>query len=751
MADKIAERKKWMEDAGSITNYDDFDRIVYRNGIIDDYLYDDSKHFIIAGKGVGKTLLLTYKRYLMENRYMNDQGNLTVTFVPKEKPYVDFIQNITTTLSNAQHNRLKSWEYCKRLWMSIIELSAISFSTIDISLFLESLPARAERHKNILGGLVKTPRTIEYIFNEILAMGETGMIHFLDDVSNSVGEAFKSIHNGIYFFFDRIDQTLESSHSDIWISIQAGLLEAAWDIMRSNHHIKLFLSIRQEAYAAHKSKNAHAISGEVSKIEYTDKELRELLDYLVSYYEGKEKVEKFLEREYFYNTTVRHNEPVFSFMNRYSLGRPRDFVNFCNELSSALKGRYKNNTKKGFALKNTIIHASSFSIVKNIHAEVHMLLNCLKTNEEFDRFLVLIDNNILTYNEMQNVCKTYNGSSCSCDCDSCLNDNHPFCDLYNMGLLGKIDVDSATNQQIQKFKSPYENMISGMRADSAFFFIHPALRNYLNELHSNTKYGDGYHLLDDLLIGDGLPWNDKHTKITKINKLIMLLKNENAKEFFSKQRHEFAFKKSYLFSFDKCAEACKYCEDDERKTIDSLIELLNKGRKQPERKVSVFVSYAWEDAAHKDNVESFTDMLRGKGFDAMMDSSLKLKYPDLDMMMTKGLGCDKIVIVLSENYKKRADDHEGGVWREFKMIADELDANPQKFVFVSFKVFSDNLKRRISPRAIGNRYIVDLCKGRSNDYNELISFLTDEDDITFNRVNLKTQSVRKKAIKPFDK
>jgi hypothetical protein len=747
MAGKAADKgmEKWQSDAGKISNYKDFDKFVYRNGIIDEFLEENSKHFIIAGKGVGKTLLLSYKRYLLEEKHDHASG----TFIPT-RPYVDYIESIRTTLSNVQLSRLKDWEYCKRLWMLVIEMSAVSYSGMDIPSLIENIPPRAERHKRTLESLINVPRTIEYLFNEILCMGETEIIHFVDEISNIIGEAFKRIHSQIFFFFDRIDQALESAYDGIWISIQVGLLEAAWDIMRSSHHIKIFLSIRQEAYAAHKSKNAHAISSEVSVIKYTNSELRELLDHLVCYYEKVNKVESFIGRDYFWNTTVKRNEPVFSFMNRYSIGRPRDFVDFCSQLSTSLKGKYKNDTEKGNALKNTIIQASASSIVKNVHDEVRMLMSCLNTIDRFNQFLVLLECNILTYQEMQDVCKEYNGYTCLYDCDSCSSERHPFCDLYNMGLLGKITLDPASNHQVQKFKSPYDNMISGLRADSDFYFIHPALRNYINELRLKVKGSGGYHLLDDLLIGDGLPWNDKLSKITRINKLMPLLKNENAKSYFDNQRHNFAYKKPYLFSFDACAAACKSCGDDERKTIDSLIEILNAGQNNPEKKPSVFVSYASEDEAHKNNVESFTNMLREKGFDALMDSSLKRRYPNLDKLMAKGLSCDKIVIVLSENYKKKADNQEGGVWKEFKMIMDELEVNPQKFIFVSFEAFSIELKRKISPQMIGNQYIIDLYKGKSDDYNELVAFLTDKDDIAFKHVGSHTQAVSKKKIKPFD-
>lgn len=747
MKDNNAE--KWETDAGKISNYDSFNELVYRNGIINEFLNGNSKHFIIAGKGVGKTLLLSYKRYLLEKKYSNEQDRSNVTFVPKSHPYVDYIESIKEVLSKTQLESFRNWEYCKKFWTFIIELSSISYAGLDMVALLKDLPMRAARQKRQLQELIKTARTIEYIFNELVSMGETELIHFMGDTSNFIGEVFKNIHTPIIFFFDRIDQALENSHDSIWISIQAGLIEAAWDIMRNNSHIKIYLSIRQEAYAAHSSRNAHAISGEVVIIKYTEIELKELLDKLVSYYEGEEKLEDFIGLNYFQNTTIIKHEPVFSFMNRYSIGRPRDYVTFCNQLSVALKAKYKNEVIKRNELKNTIIKASSDSIVKSIHDEVRMLLKCLTTLEYFNQFVVLLNYNILTYEEIQSICKAYNNSGCEQDCSKCPDLYHPFCDLYNMGLLGVIEIDPASGKKQQKFKSPYDNMRSGLRGKTDFFLIHPALRNYISDLHVQTQRDVGYQLLDDILIGDGLPWNEKLSSLVEINKIIMLLSNKEVSEFFRNERHIYATHKKYCFPSEKFNAIGKDCDKSEKKIIDRLIQLLTERGEVHYEKTSVFVSYTYESEEHKRKVESFTNMLRKMGFEADMDSSLLLKYPNLDEMMSLGLQRDKVIVVLSKKYKEKADGHYGGVWKEFQMIANDLESNHQKYIFVSFDTVSENASKAISPVRIGCRWILDLKKGKEDNYNELVSYLTDEEVYPFAEVNKNTSKVIKKTISSF--
>lgn len=320
---------KWETDAGRIVDFDKLGKFVYRNDIVNSFLDDPSKCFIIAAKGMGKTLLLSYKRFLLESDDSRSQ-----LFIPNRHPYLSFVENITTTLSKEHINSLKDWEFCSRLWTFVIELCVISHADIDKKEFIDELPSRAEKHKEFLSDAISKKRSIDYIFNELIARGESTIQKIVNDCSNYVKEKYANLHQGMVIFFDRLDNALELSHDEIWTSIQVGLLEAAWNIMRTNPHTKVYLSIRQEAYASHRSRNSSAISSSVVKINYSPAELRTLVNHLVQYYEKVPTIEEFLGIDTFYNTIVYRDENVFEFMYRYSIGRPRDFVQICGELAT---------------------------------------------------------------------------------------------------------------------------------------------------------------------------------------------------------------------------------------------------------------------------------------------------------------------------------------------------------------------------------------------------------------------------------
>lgn len=739
------EEKKWEADAGNISNYSRFDEFVYRNGSVNSFLNDEGKHFIIAAKGIGKTLLLSYKRYLMEQKF-HDKG---IMFIPTHHPYISFIESIKATLSKEHISKFESWEYCKKLWVLVIELSIISYVGIDVEQFLEEAPERTRKQSKIIKSILKTDHTVEYVFNEIIRLSESSITKFVKDVSNPISDIFSKINQGIIMFFDRLDNALETSHDSIWEPIQLGLLEAAWDVMRSNHHIKIYLSIRQEAYALHRTRNANAISSSVVKIEYSREELKMLLKHLVMFYEGKSSLEDFLGFETFPNTIVFEDEAIFDFMYRYSIGRPRDFVQFCDELSKIKDASFENLQKKRMLLKEKIRHTSSDMIVLSLYDELRMLLNCLTTSKRFDCFLQNLSTNILTYSEMQMICSEFNGSFCNKECATCSLDHHPFCDLYNMGLLGVLIDDS--NEKIQHFKTPYENMVHGLRTDSTYFFIHPALREYINKLHMATAMGVHYNLFTGILIGEGIPWTKRYDDLCTVNKWIIQLKDAPTRDFFQDLLSKLIFSKNFRFPARRYEQLDKenYSICDQ-KISESLVNYFKTKKISIQPSLSIFVSYAGDKTKHKLRVESFVDMLREMGFNAQMDSSLKEKYPDIDEMMTIGLQMDKIIIVLSEEYKLKADGRIGGVWKEFKLIADDLEEHPKKYIFVSFDAYSPSMKSKISPKRIGNRWIVDLTKDRTKNYNELIAFIKEEKEYPFKEPNRSIASVKPNSIMPFE-
>jgi hypothetical protein len=63
---------KWETDAEKI-NVSLIPHMLFRNNGVDEFIDSENKYFIVASKGIGKTLLLNYKRYLLERRHKSDE------------------------------------------------------------------------------------------------------------------------------------------------------------------------------------------------------------------------------------------------------------------------------------------------------------------------------------------------------------------------------------------------------------------------------------------------------------------------------------------------------------------------------------------------------------------------------------------------------------------------------------------------------------------------------------------------------
>src|SRR5262249_11640786 len=87
----------WASDANQI-GIEDLDWVVFKNDIIEDFLQKRGKYFLSANKGLGKTLLLTYKRKQLTDTYHERPGKsqAQVFFVPEGRPFLDFMANLHT-------------------------------------------------------------------------------------------------------------------------------------------------------------------------------------------------------------------------------------------------------------------------------------------------------------------------------------------------------------------------------------------------------------------------------------------------------------------------------------------------------------------------------------------------------------------------------------------------------------------------------------------------------------------------------
>lgn len=150
----------------------------------------------------------------------------------------------------------------------------------------------------------------------------------------------------------------------------------------------------------------------------------------------------------------------------------------------------------------------------------------------------------------------------------------------------------------------------------------------------------------------------------------------------------------------------------------------------------IFISHAWINAMPDIRVLSFVNYLRENGYEAQCDVMLQqqqtaVSFPE--MMATSLAKAEKIIVVLSENYKKKADGFEGGVGEEYRYIIGDFSQRTNRYILVSFDGRSDN----IVPEFLRGRDIVDLKKDKENEYRELFSKLSSTNKYQFADVSTK--------------
>jgi hypothetical protein len=171
--------------------------------------------------------------------------------------------------------------------------------------------------------------------------------------------------------------------------------------------------------------------------------------------------------------------------------------------------------------------------------------------------------------------------------------------------------------------------------------------------------------------------------------------------------------------------------------------------------INVFVSYSHDITPewHKSKVESFTNFLRTSGYDAKCDTYLRQQQSAIDfeeMMKDQILSSDKIIIVLSEGFKNKADrSNESGVKSEMRLIHDELQKKPNKIILASFVSFDKIGIRDILPAWLSGREVIDLKVDSKNGYKNLFAKLKEIELLKFEEVNSNQQEIEVSRIEDF--
>lgn len=146
-------------------------------------------------------------------------------------------------------------------------------------------------------------------------------------------------------------------------------------------------------------------------------------------------------------------------------------------------------------------------------------------------------------------------------------------------------------------------------------------------------------------------------------------------------------------------------------------EIAIKDKKQISKKV--FITYCWENNKHNEWVHKLASDLEKAGFNVIID----IKQPlgtELNRFMEQTIAnVDKVLIIATPEYKRRADNRERGVGYETSLITDDLIKDQNRIKFIP--IIRSGGKEDSYPIYLGNRK--GLSMKEEDDYNQALEEL----------------------------
>lgn len=471
---------------------------LYHNSKIENFLHSEQRTLIIAAKGMGKTLLLRAKKSLLER---GAEGHL---IIPRnqEYDYPEFRWSLPP-------KGLEDYNLWKNLWLFSFIFSTLShrehLSVVSLKRYVDKLAVSKEFKASLLDDFEHhRARAPSYYLCEILQLGIRNMNKFFHSCNDVDEMSSQFITSSTCIFIDAFDQTLTErfgGYLSVWKNAQIGLIYAAHRIRNSNKHIKVFASIRHEAWADFFSDDRQVIKGQALVLEYTKHELKQMFLHGVNKYTPYKTIEAFFGLESIKNGCMDKNEIPFDYLYRHSVGTPRSIMSFGHAIGGAPLHELDPEERS--------IH---FRLLINQEGAEHLyadylvsqrkiFLSTLCSDERIKALLKLIPSNVLPGGYLKKISQTYAEQFGLMEEDA-----HPFCELLNVGVLGVVKRDAMTHKRMQHFRRPQEFdwKMQNILTEDGLYLLHPSIHDSILQTR-----GDRYYINPSNIIGDGLEWTDK--------------------------------------------------------------------------------------------------------------------------------------------------------------------------------------------------------------------------------------------------
>ena len=488
--------RAWTVDADDIRVAEDFDEsLLHRTPEIDAFLGEgsDAKFIVIGTKGFGKTLLLKAKRILVQREGKTvclPSGNLL------DKPIGDkiFGREAIAFFSASPLPWAKVW------------LAAIALATL--------------KQAGEAAGLKVNPRLANLVNDTQLHSAIDHFVRLLDfspgdlqrcatDTDGHLVPRLRALKSTITFFIDGIDEYFNKhveelpNHPsvtgelspEVWYYAQLGLVEVAYQLRRINHHLKVYASIRKEAYARLPRRTAMAqqYRGSAVDIAYAPDSLREIFVNNVRQVKAERMVHPgrvrqnpisaFFGRASVTDTYTLEEEDVFEYLCRHTLLRPRDLMTMGERLAALRPDERRNEHR----LKDTV-NLVATEIAQEYLAEIAPYVGELG-ELDLDPLFARLPCPVLTRSELD-----------ALDAERLVHT------LHRVGLLGYVQHDLARGEWRQRFMRPGEATFDagGVLPQATHYLVHPVLTPVIGRL--NPGFVQRIDRIN--IIGYDRPWRD---------------------------------------------------------------------------------------------------------------------------------------------------------------------------------------------------------------------------------------------------
>jgi hypothetical protein len=142
---------------------------------------------------------------------------------------------------------------------------------------------------------------------------------------------------------------------------------------------------------------------------------------------------------------------------------------------------------------------------------------------------------------------------------------------------------------------------------------------------------------------------------------------------------------------------------------------------------TIFISYSWDNEDHKEWVLNLANGLVTNGIDVLLDQYDLSAGNEMTYFMEKAMTADKVVIILTPNYKLKADNREGGVGYEYSLLTKEFYEKAPDISEI-IPVLRNGDKNSSCPTFVKTRLFHDMREDSKFDskFYELIKLLIDK-------------------------